>query len=209
MTTIWTIPQALTAPLDDTPVIEAPFSTIITSDRFLRTGALGSTDAGLGGDAIVWAGDVGKFNANNGYAQPTVNTTWRLGVAQSSQLNAEQSAIIRALPAGTTVNMDVRRQGALTATGQAYYRLRMLDLVGYLEFYNGSAAVALNANAPFALGDRVGVRMDGPVLSMLRNDVIVASATDATLAGAGHFNLTSVSGTPSGFQFTDYILKQK
>lgn len=210
MTTIWTIPQGLTAPLDDTPVVSPPFSTIITSDRFLRTGAIGSTDAGLGGAVMAWTGDTAKFNANNGYAQPNVNTIWRLAVAQSSQLNAEQSAIIRALPSDATVNMDVRRQGTLTGSGNAYYRLRMNKLLAYLEYYNGSASVSLGAApVPFAIGDRIGVRMDGSTLSMLKNNAIVASVTDATIAAAGHFNLTGVSGTISGFQFTDYILKVK
>jgi|GEM_PF-6118052 len=209
MTTIFTSAAAITNPLPGTPRVLFP-GAVITSDSLIGTGTLDGrkTDRFAGGEAMTWVGDVAKFTLDNAGADFGNSTTgYRLGVEGFNMADVEVSVRPTALQLANFGYIDVRRQGGVTGSGDVY-RLRYTAA----DTVPGSARIINAANSflsdavPFVAGDRLGLRAKGTKLSILVNEVVVLTITDASVQAAGAISLAGANAQ-AGLILRDFIMK--
>jgi hypothetical protein len=165
----------------------APVITIITSDSFAGvdgTEVVGrTTDAALGGTPMVYQGvNGGTIISGNKLARGAGGLTW-CDVLPMSVADYETTALVTTMPTGSGYWIDARRV-SVSGTPNTY-RVSLGSTGALALSVRIANETTLHGSTSYAVGDRVGIRVKGSAISMLKNGVVVATFTDAAITGAG------------------------
>lgn len=172
-----------------------PINPVVTSDTFASgSGELNgrTTDCLLGGTPQTWSVETGQYTAGSGVLTRSGSST---GAAILTPTSADQeiTAKIGTLLTSGNAWLDARR------TGTTSYRAQIGSggsLALQVRFSSTTTTVASGFTA--AAGDRIGIRVVGSTVQLLKNGVVLATVTDTQITAIGTCQLVATSTTVAG-----------
>lgn len=203
MSTLIKATGSMTAPLAGTPIARGA---LLIKDTFsvAANSLVGrATDAIAGKVRAVWAGEPDMMAVSGGRATRGTGTvgTWFNGFEMATN-DYEVSVLVAALPTGGQQFLDARRG---TGGSPDCYRLSIGTATIDLRKRVGGVTTAFGS-APYAAGDRIGLRVRGNIVSMVLNDVVVNQITDASIPNAGSAGIAGTLAT-AGVAFDDFEIR--
>lgn len=214
MTYILRVPQPLSSPLPNTPVLPAR---VLISDSFSgadMSSVIGrTTDSRHGGSVAAWEGSPNMAAIVGGALQRGAGTdgAWFVGL-QGPTVDYEVSLLIVKPAAGSSIFLDARRSAAVGTGAPDAYRLT-LGVNGnsmiLQKRVNGTTTILVESAAlpkPTA-GKTCGLRLVGGVLSVIVDGAVVARHADPSpLTGSGWAGIAGTASV-SSFTYDDFIIR--
>ncbi|MFZ1249956.1 MAG: GDSL-type esterase/lipase family protein [Candidatus Microsaccharimonas sp.] len=188
------------------------FTTVFASDSFDRaddvdiTGS--STDSFVGGTAQTWQSSAAAWNiVSNALASATTAGGSFIPINTSDY---EISAIIKTMTSatGTGIWTIDGRRSAVASSGASQYRLRYVaNGTVYLSKYVSGTETVLwtSATGQVTVGDELGLRMDGTVISVRKNGAdlqVISDSSITTSAFAGFSHVSNATGSWESMKIT-------
>jgi hypothetical protein len=187
--------------------------TTFTSETFSGADAVTltgrSTDALLGGAPAAWTGSGGAWGITGqqlvrGPSNPGDPIAMSLNVPALPNVSAAIKVV--AEPAGSFY-LGVRRPAASGSQPGYYCRVASSGLTVSLTKQTGvGTGHIVLATAPYALGQRVGVRALGTQISLMVNGAAVATVADTSITAAGYVGVMAGSAI-TAFTIDDLVIR--
>lgn len=192
--------------LPGTPVAPAPTVLSDTFNRANTTDIVGSlTNSALGGLQKRWEGFGGGLAIKSNRAVPSGSTSsWAAGVRVDSPDLHASVTITEAVSAGS-LYMDVRRENLNPGATPGSYRVQFFETTFVVTYRSENGAARLIDHTPYRPGSRVGLKVQGPTISLYVDNVLMSQITDTAVSNAGYAGLAGTAST-AGFALDDFVI---